>query len=62
MGTAFTISWRNVLRNFRRSLITVVSISIGIIALLFLWAFNDGSYNNAIDNYRLRYIGSLQIH
>jgi len=62
VGTAFTISWRNVLRNFRRSLITVVSISIGIIALLFLWAFNDGSYNNAIDNYRLRYIGSLQIH
>lgn len=62
MGTTYSIAWRNVLRNFRRSLITVVSIGIGIIALLFLWAFNDGSYNNAIDNYRLRYIGSIQVH
>ena len=62
MGTTFAIAWRNVWRNFRRSLITVLSVGMGIIALLFLWAFNDGSYNNAIDNFRLRYIGSLQIH
>ena len=62
MDTVLAIAWRNVLRNRRRSLITIASLMIGIVALLFLWAFNDGSYNNAIDNFRLRYIGSIQVH
>ena len=58
----FAIAWRNVLRNFRRSLITVLSITIGLLALLFLWGAVDGQYNGAIENYRLRYVGSIQIH
>lgn len=62
MLTIFNISFRNILRNLRRSLITIFSIVIGIIALLFLWGFNDGQYNNAIENFPLRYIGSFQIH
>ena len=62
MLTLFNISFSNILRNLRRSLITIFSIVIGIIALLFLWGFNDGQYNNAIENFPLRYIGSFQIH
>ena len=62
MGTVFAIAWRNVLRNRVRSFITMGSIAIGIIALLLLWGLNDGGYNNAIDNFRLRYIGSIQVH
>jgi putative ABC transport system permease protein len=62
MGTVFSIAWRNVLRNKARSFITMGSIAIGIVALLLLWALTDGSYNNAIDNFRLRYVGSIQVH
>lgn len=61
-GTILAIAWRNVLRNRVRSFITMGSIAIGIVALLLLWAMNDGSYNNAIDNFRLRYVGSIQVH
>ena len=62
MNSAIAIAWRNVARNRRRSLITMASIAVGLVALLFLWGFNDGSYSAAIDNYRLRYTGSIQIH
>ena len=32
------LAWRNVLRNRRRSAITVLSIAVGLAALTFIWA------------------------
>ncbi len=53
---------RNVLRNARRSLITLASISLSLAALIFIWGFIDGINEQMIDN-STRYIsGHLQIH
>jgi len=56
------LAWRNIIRNFRRSLITIVAIAIGLAALLFLWGFNDGVHNNMMRNLQQVIIGSVQIH
>ncbi|MCK5480638.1 MAG: ABC transporter permease [Gammaproteobacteria bacterium] len=56
------LAWRNIIRNFRRSLITVVAIAIGLAALLFLWGFNDGVHNNMMRNLQQVIVGSVQIH
>ena len=61
-GTLFAIAWRNVVRNRRRSLITVLSVAIGLVALLFIWGFNDGSHNNMMANFRALMTGSFQVH
>ena len=56
------LAWRNVLRNARRSLITVAAIALGLGALLFLWGFNDGVHNSMMRNLQQVIIGSVQIH
>lgn len=53
---------RNVLRNVRRSLITVLAIGVGMTALLFLWAFIDGVNAQMIDNSTRYLSGHLQVH
>ncbi len=58
----FLLAWRNVLRNARRSLITIAAIGIGLSALLFLWGFNDGVHNAMMRNLQQVIIGSVQIH
>jgi putative ABC transport system permease protein len=61
-GTLLAIAWRNVIRNRRRSLITILSVAIGLVALLFIWGFNDGSHNNMMANFRALMTGSFQVH
>ncbi len=56
------MAWRNVVRNVRRSLITVGGIAIGLAALLFLWGFNDGAHNSMVRNLQEVIVGSVQIH
>lgn len=53
---------RNVLRNARRSAITVLAIAVGMTALLFLWAFIDGVNEQMIDNSTRYLAGHLQVH
>lgn len=53
---------RNVLRNVRRSLITVLAIGVGMTALLFLWSFIDGVNEQMIDNSTRYLSGHLQVH
>ncbi len=58
----FALAWRNVLRNWRRSLITVAAVAVGLGSLLFLWGFNDGVHNTMMRNLQEVIVGSLQIH
>ena len=56
------LAWRNVLRNRRRSIITIVSTSIGLAALTFLWGTLDGENRGMIEN-TTRYLASdVQVH
>jgi len=53
---------RNVLRNARRSLITLASITLSLASLIFIWGFIDGINEQMIDN-STRYIsGHIQVH
>ena len=56
------LAWRNVLRNRRRSIITILSISIGLATLTFLWGTLDGENRSMIEN-TTRYLASdAQVH
>ncbi|MFQ5581966.1 MAG: ABC transporter permease [Mariprofundaceae bacterium] len=56
------MAWRNIVRNLRRSLITVSAIAFGLASLLFLWGFNDGAHNSMMRNLQQVIVGSIQIH
>lgn len=58
----FALAWRNLLRNWRRSLITIIGIAAGLTALVFLWGFNDGQHNRMMRNIQETLLGSLQVH
>ena len=61
-GLVLAIAWRNVARNWRRSVITATAFAIGLTALLFLWGFNDGGHNGMTRNFQDAFVGSLQVH
>lgn len=56
------LAWRNVLRHWRRSLITVAAIAIGVATLTFLWAFIDGINAQMVDNSTRYFAGDAQVH
>ena len=60
--TFLRLAARNILRNARRSAITVAAISVGMAALLFLWSFIDGVNEQMIDNSTRLLSGHLQVH
>ncbi len=53
---------RNVLRNRRRSAITVLSIAVGLAALTFLWGFIDGMNRQMVNNTTRYFASDLQVH
>lgn len=60
--TLLKLATRNVLRNRRRSAITIASIALGLAALTFLWGFVDGMNRQMVDNTTRLYAGDMQIH
>lgn len=52
---------KNLMRNFRRSLITVMSIGWGLAVILWLQAILNGSNHNIIDTITSTYYGHMQI-
>ena len=56
------MAWRNIVRNLRRSSITISAISLGLASLLFLWGFQDGVQNTMTRNLQQVVVGSIQIH
>lgn len=56
------LAWRNVRRNRRRSIITTLSVSLGLAALTFLWGTLDGENHAMVEN-TTRYLASdAQVH
>ncbi|MBI3284627.1 MAG: ABC transporter permease [Burkholderiales bacterium] len=56
------LAWRNVLRNPRRSLLSILAIAIGLTALSFLWSFIEGVNDQMIENSTRYLAGHLQVH
>jgi len=57
-----SLAWRNIIRNARRSLITVSAVALGLTSLIFLWGFNDGVHNSMMRNLQQVIVGSIQVH
>ena len=58
----WTLAVRNVMRNRRRSVITVLSIAVGLAALTFLWGFIDGMNRQMINNTTRYFAADAQVH
>jgi putative ABC transport system permease protein len=58
----FSMAWRNVWRNRRRSLLTIVAISLGLAFNIFMRAIGDGFHEQMVDNSVRAHIGHLQVH
>jgi len=58
----FKISWRNIWRNKKRSLIIVASVTIGISAGIFLMAFYNGMIEQRVQSAIQTEISHLQLH
>lgn len=60
--TFLKIAWRNIIRNKKRSLITISAVGFGLGALIFIWSFVEGAHFQMIDNYTSLLSGHVQIH
>lgn len=56
------IAWRNILRNKRRSLILILSVMIGTVAVIFTEAFGGGMMQQMLTNQIGADVGYIQIH
>jgi putative ABC transport system permease protein len=58
----FNMAWRNVWRNRRRSLLTVLAIALGLTFTIFMRGIGDGFHDQMVDNSVRAEIGHIQIH
>src|SRR4051794_14238362 len=56
------LAWRNILRNRRRTALTVTAIAFGVAALVFTWALFDGANSQSINSMTGTFTGHVQIH
>ncbi len=56
------LAWRNILRNPRRTALTLSAFSLGVAALVFAWSVFDGSNAQMIGNMTGNYTGYIQVH
>lgn len=62
MGKLLKISWRNLWRNNRRTILTMTSVYLAVVFALFMRSMQFGSYNNMIENSVKLSTGHIQIH
>lgn len=58
----FSMAWRNIWRNRRRSLLTVGAIALGLAFIIFMRGIGDGFHDQMVDNSVRAEIGHIQIH
>ena len=56
------LAWRNIFRNKKRSIITIVSVFIAVFLALFIRSMQLGAYDSVIKNVAGNYTGYLQLH
>ena len=56
------LAWRNIWKNRKRSIITILSIFIAVFLALFIRSMQLGMYDSVIDNVAGKFTGYIQIH
>ncbi len=62
MKMYLTLAWRNIWRNKRRSIITIISIAFAVLLACIMRSMQLGSYERMIENAARFYTGYIQIH
>ena len=62
LGALTTLAWRNLWRNYRRTIIMLAAISIGVWAMIFMTALMRGMVDEMIKDSIKTLIGHVQIH
>jgi len=57
----FKLAWRNIWRNKRRAIITMSSIGVSLILVIFMGQMQRWMWDNTIDNSMAQYVGYMQI-
>jgi ABC-type lipoprotein release transport system permease subunit len=60
--TIFTVAWRNIWRNKRRTIITSASVTFAVFFAVIMRSMEEGTYDRMLNNVIQMYIGHLQIH
>ena len=58
----FTVAWRNIWRNKRRTLITTASVMFAVFFAVIMRSMEEGTYDRMLDNVINMYIGHIQVH
>lgn len=56
------LAWRNVWRNARRSLITMVALAVGVAGIVALHSYRESAYGVIVRDITTRLVGHLQVH
>lgn len=56
------IAWRNILRNYRRSIITILAIAVGFAGLIFAQGLFEGEKSQMLRNSITIFTGHIQLH
>jgi len=56
------MAWRNIVRNVRRTLITLVAIAFGLASVIVFFGFTDGFHAQWIENAVKVYSGHIQVY
>jgi ABC-type lipoprotein release transport system permease subunit len=62
MSSLLKLSWRNLRRNYRRTLITIASVFFAVFLSILMMAFSNGSYGRMIENMLRTQTGHVQVH
>jgi hypothetical protein len=62
LGSMFVLSWRYLWRNYRRTLIMLLAISVGVWAMIFMTALMRGMVDQMIEDGIDALPGTVQIH
>ena len=62
VGVYLRIAWRNIFRNRRRTLLTIVAISFGLLLVIVKGGQRNGQYAQMIDTSVRRSTGHIQVH
>ena len=56
------LAWRNILRQKRRSLFSLLSIAFGYFIISVTLSIQEGSYNGVIDSFTTQFLGHIRLH
>ncbi len=62
MRLTLTLAWRNLMRNRRRSILTLVAVLFPVMLLDIMWGMSGAVQRNLFDNTTLLQTGHLQVH